>query len=65
MKLRLHSTKSHKAKRITAISFTAEDLTSLGQLIAAGQVMLQTSCPAVTRLKAAMTRMGVSVPKGL
>jgi hypothetical protein len=65
MKLRLHSPKAEQTKRTTAISFTAEDLTSLAQLVAAGQVMLQTRCPAVARLKAAMTRLGVSIPKGL
>jgi hypothetical protein len=65
MKLRLHAAKADKGKRTTTISFTAEDLTTLAQLVAAGQVMLQTSCPAVARLKAALTRLQVPIPKGL
>ena len=65
MKLRLHAAKADKGKRTTTISFSAEDLHVLGQLVAAGQVMLQTSCPAVARLKAAMTRLQVPIPKGL
>jgi len=65
MKLRLHAAKAAKDKRTTSISFTADELRVLAQLVAAGQVMLQTSCPAVVRLKAAMTRLGVPTPKGL
>jgi hypothetical protein len=65
MKLRLHTVKAAKGKRTTTISFSAEDLRGLGQLVAGGQVMLQTSCPAVARLKAAMTRLQVPIPKGL
>jgi hypothetical protein len=52
-------------KRHTAITLNAEDLASLGRLVGAGQVLLQTSAPVVAKVKAAMTRVGVSVPKGL
>jgi hypothetical protein len=48
--------------RATSISFSAEDLEALGQLIAAGQVALQKTTPAIPRLKAAMTRLGVKHP---
>jgi hypothetical protein len=65
MKLQWNAAKPAKDKPMTTISFTAEDLRGLGQLVAAGQVMLQTSCPAVARLKAAMTRLQVPIPKGL
>jgi hypothetical protein len=65
MKLQWNAAKAAKDKPTTTISFSAEDLRGLGQLVAAGQVMLQTSCPAVARLKAAMTRLQVPIPKGL
>jgi hypothetical protein len=65
MKLKWSAAKAAKDNRTTTISFSAQDLHVLGQLVVAGQVMLQTSCPAVARLKAAMTRLGVPIPKGL
>lgn len=51
----------------TSISFSAADLAALARLIQAGQVLLpEEQRPAVvTRLKAAMTRMGVLIPPGL
>jgi hypothetical protein len=49
----------------TAITLNAEDLANLGRLVSAGQVLLQTSAPVVAKVKAAMTRVGVAVPKGL
>lgn len=51
--------------RSTAVSFSAEDLTELGQLVAAGQVALQKTAPVVARLKAAMTRLHVKHSRGL
>lgn len=54
-----------RPNRRTSISFTGDELVALGQLIAAGQVVLQTRHPAVPRLKAAMTRLRVAVPQGL
>jgi hypothetical protein len=51
--------------RATSVSFSANDLVNLGRIIAAGQVALQTTTPAVPRLKAAMTRLGVKHPRGL
>jgi len=65
MKLQWTAAKAAKDQPTTTISFSAEDLRGLGQLVAAGQVVLQTSCPAVARLKAAMTRLQVPIPKGL
>jgi hypothetical protein len=47
------------------VTFTAEDLNVLAKVLAAGQVMLPTSHPVFWRLKAAMTRMGVVVPRGV
>jgi hypothetical protein len=52
-------------RRTTAISFSADDLTALGRLVATGQAVLQEKPPVVARLKAAMTRLQVGVPKGL
>ena len=53
--------------RRTSVSFTADELATLGQLLAAGRVMLQLEhrLPVLARIKAAMTRIGVLVPKGL
>ena len=47
-------------RRTTTVTFTADDLSTLARLIGAGKVLLQGSYPVVPRLKAAMTRMGVS-----
>lgn len=54
-----------KQPRMTTVSFSAADLTDLGQLLAVGQALLPTKRPVVARLKAAMTRMGVQPPVGL
>jgi hypothetical protein len=52
-------------RRTTAITFNEEDLAALGRLVSVGQSVLQTRFPVVARLKAAMTRLGLSAPKGL
>ena len=54
-----------KRRRTTAITFNEEDLAALGRLVSVGQSVLQTRFPVVARLKAAMTRLGLSAPKGL
>ena len=54
-----------KQERITSVSFSADDLADLGILLAVGQSVLQKDAPVVPRLKAAMTRMDVKIPKGL
>ena len=54
--------------RTTSVSFSAKDLTALGRLLVTGQVVLHAQGPfppVVARLKAAMTRLGVPVPRGL
>lgn len=55
------------AKRATSLSFSAEDLTAIGRLLAADLVLLpnEKKPAAVARLKAAMTRLKVPVPNGL
>jgi len=53
-----------RTERRTAVSFTAKDLDDLARLLGAGQVMLRQSFPVMSRLKAAMTKLGVST-KGL
>jgi hypothetical protein len=50
---------------MTSVSFSPDDLTDLGHLVAVGQAVLQKDAPIIARLKAAMTRMGIRVPKGL
>lgn len=51
----------------TSVSFSAEELTQLGHLLAAGLVLSQPKAKPVVlaRLKAAMTRLKVSVPHGM
>ena len=51
----------------TSISFTAEDLTSLARLIQAGQVLLREEQRpnVIARVKAAMTRLDMPIPRGL
>jgi hypothetical protein len=67
----MFKSKKRKTKpdgRTTAVSFSAKDLTALGRLLATGQVVLHGHGPVpsvVARLKAAMTRLGVPVPRGL
>ena len=60
--------KKPPVKTATAITFSATDLETLGRLVAAGQAILGGHGPAhpiMARLKAAMTRLGVPVPRGL
>ncbi len=54
-----------KRPRTTSVSFSPHDLTELGHVLAVGGAVLQKHPPVVAWLKAAMTRMGVPVPKGL
>jgi len=54
-----------KKPRMTAVSFSADDLAALGHRVAVGQAVLQKRPPVTARLKAAMTRMGVPLPEGL
>ena len=51
----------------TSISFSSEDLLALARLIQAGEVLLRDEQrpPVVARIKAAMTRLGISQPSGL
>jgi len=55
-------------RRTTTVTLSAADLAALGALLAAGRVLLHDKAPkapALARLKAAMTRLGVPVPAGL
>jgi hypothetical protein len=54
-----------KQERVTTISFSQQDLADLGRLLAVGRAVLQEDVPVVPRLKAAMTRLGLTAPKGL
>lgn len=72
MHLRMNGSRDRKPQtptrpEHTSISFTSEDLIALARLIQAGQVLLQDEQrpPVVSRIKAAMTRLGVPIPSGL
>ncbi len=54
-----------KPERTTKVSFTSSDLTTLGKLVSAGQMVFPTEHPVLRKLKAAMSRMGLPVPKGM
>ncbi len=66
---RSHDSNPQSLKRVerTSISFTEEDLVALARLVQAGQVILQDTerPPVVARIKAAMTRLGITIPYGL
>jgi hypothetical protein len=47
------------------MTLNTDDLTTLGRLVSAGQVMLPTKHAVIGRLKAAMSRLGVPAPTGL
>jgi hypothetical protein len=51
----------------TAVTFTAEELAALAEYIAAGLVLLRVSKPhaAVSKFKAALSRVKVPAPRGL
>lgn len=67
MQFRRKTSKKVKIVERTAISFSRDDLIVLTRLVRAGQVLLEDEPrpPVIARLKAAMTRLGVPVPRGL
>ncbi len=54
-------------KHGTSMTFSSEELASLAELVAAGQVLLRRADTprSVVLLKAAMSRLHVPIPKGL
>jgi len=58
---------SKTRKLTTTVTFTASDLVALSDYIAAGLVVLRvrTADRAVSKLKAAMSRLGIAVQRGL
>jgi hypothetical protein len=63
--MKLRSVRQPRKPKQTTLTFSADDLTVLARLIAAGQIMVPTAAAVLPRLKAALTRLGVAVPKGL
>jgi len=51
--------------RTTSLTFSEAELTELGRGMAAGQMILQQKFAVAPRLKAAMTRLRVTIPPGL
>src|SRR5688500_11182711 len=51
----------------TSITFSTEELTALSDYVTAGLVMLRVASPnrAVSKIKAAMSRLKLAVPRGL
>lgn len=54
-----------KQKRGTTLTFSADELSTLARYIAAGMVLLQTKHPVTSRIKGALTRIGLPHPNGL
>lgn len=54
-----------KQKVGTSLTFSAEELMVLARYIAAGNVLLQTNHHIISRIKGALTRLGLESPKGL
>lgn len=48
----------------TSITFTADDLDALARYVSAGVVLIRTNHPVISKIKAALTRLGLS-SKGL
>lgn len=67
MKFRLKGERTLRVVDRTSVSFSREDLEALARLIQAGQAVVRDEQrPAVVaRIKAAMTRLKMSVPYGL
>lgn len=62
--LKKEAVNNHR-KKGTAITFTAAEINALARFVAAGNLLLQTNHPVIARIKAALTRLGLPVPKGL
>ncbi len=72
MQFRLNGERQAESRTLTrvdrtSISFSSEDLEALARLIQAGEVLLRDEQrpPVIARIKAAMTRLGISQPSGL
>lgn len=59
------SNKVGNRKLATSITLTGDDLSALAKYVSAGVIILQTSHPVISKLKAAFTRLGLPIPKGL
>lgn len=68
LKAKKSDQKTAQRRAHTSVSFSAHDLTSLAELVVAGQALLRQTGPAhpvVGRLKAAMTRLQAPIPHGM
>ena len=56
-----------RSNSTTTVTFSADELTSIADYVAAGLVMLRVARPyrGVSKLKAAMSRLKISAPRGL
>jgi hypothetical protein len=57
--------RSRPTSRTTSLTFSEAELAELGRGMAVGQVMLQQKLGVASKLKAALTRLGVPIPQGL
>ncbi len=54
-----------KQKRGTTLTFSVEELTTLARYIVVAMTVLQTNHPVAGRIKGALTRLGLTSPRGL
>lgn len=54
-----------KQKRGTSLTFSIDELMELAKYIAAGTVLLQVKPSVTTRIKSALSRLGIQSPPGL
>lgn len=52
-------------KLATKVTLTGDDLSALAKYVSAGVIIMQTSHPVISKIKAAFTRLGLPTPKGL
>lgn len=52
-------------KLATSITFTGDDLAALAKYVSNGVIVVQTTHPVISKIKAAFTRLGLPIPKGL
>lgn len=63
----VETSKKHapKQKKGTTLTFTVEELMELAKYVAAGMVLLQVKPSVTTRIKSALSRLGLQPPAGL
>lgn len=54
-----------KQKRGTTLTFSADELITLARYVSFGKILLQRDDSVISRIKGALSRLGMSSPEGL